>query len=134
MGTDMDEQQPYEAVAEVAKTFPARVSGEFLASTIARLLPRKYRKDIDFGLQLYAKIGQITTPEQFQTRIAALLISVTPRHNLRAVEKAVLRTQPELNGWDAYRNLALRCAEFGAWRRALKLVMRIQLPMGATTP
>ncbi len=123
---DLDEQ-PYEAIATIALAFPDRVSGEFLASSIGHLLPKRYWKGHNKERQFLALIGSITTTEQIQSKLAALLISVTPHRELSRVKKAVFKTRPDFNDWDAYQQLALRYAQIGEGRKALKVIKRIKL-------
>ena len=115
-----------EALTVVASVFPERVPVELLASTLQRLLAIRQPRAVT-PFDMIASLQGVTTMEQHRSKLAAKLIAIAPRRTLRTIEKAVLRTKVRFGDWDAYRNLAIRCAQLGDTRRALSVAQRIEL-------
>jgi hypothetical protein len=124
---DTLQEEPYEAVAVVASSFPKRVPGELLVSTIESLLSIRYPREPSREHFFLAAIGSITTIEQLRSKLAARLIGVAPARTLRRIERAVLRTKVRFHDWYPYAHLARRYAELGDTRSAIRIVRRIGL-------
>jgi hypothetical protein len=121
---DILREEPYEAVAVVASTFPRRVSDDKLTSTIESLLSIRYPGEPSPEMIVFAAIGGVTT-EQMRSRLAARLIGVAAPRALARIEKAVLRTRIRFHDWYPYQHLARRHAELGNVRSALAIIQRI---------